>query len=242
MSKEIHTAEDVKTALSFLASEEKKNISSYFFKTAKGEYGESDVFIGVSVPDQRKIVKEFWKEISLAELKKLLSSSIHEHRLTALLMLVTKYEKSKSDSEKETIVQFYVNNKKHINNWDLVDNSCYKILGRHAYETANDELLLTFANQEDMWSKRIAIVSTMYYVKQNSFQLLKNIALQNLHHPHDLMHKANGWLLREMGKKNEEELFNFLKKHYKNMPRTTLRYAIEKFDEDIRQDFLKGNI
>ena len=129
-----------------------------------------------------------------------------------------------------------------VNNWDLVDNSAYKILGRHAFETENDELLRNLSHEENMWSKRMAIVATMFYVKRGQFELLKELVLNNLNHPHDLMHKANGWLLREMGKKDEEKLLNFLKTHYQNMPRTSLRYAIEKLDEDLRQDFLKGRI
>ena len=124
----------------------------------------------------------------------------------------------------------------------MVDNSAYKILGRHAYETKNDNLLRTLSQEENMWSKRMAIVATMFHVKRGEFSLLKELALYNLHHPHDLMNKANGWLLREMGNKNVAELQHFLVKNYKKMPRTTLRYAIEKFDEDLRQDFLKGRI
>src|SRR5690606_13684860 len=144
------------------------------------------------VPDQRKVVKEFYREISLEQLHELLSSSIHEHRHTALLMLVAKYEKSADTASKEQIVEFYIRHRNYINNWDLVDNSCYKILGRHAFETSNEDLLRTLATEENMWSKRIAVVATMYYVKRGEFQLLKELVLLNLHHPHDLMHKANG--------------------------------------------------
>ena len=124
----------------------------------------------------------------------------------------------------------------------MVDNSAYKILGRHAFETENDELLRNLSHEENMWSKRMAIVATMFYVKRGQFELLKELALNNLHHPHDLMHKANGWLLREMGNKNQEELLDFLKRYYKQMPRTTLRYAIENLDEELRQNFLKARI
>ena len=233
---------EIKSALQDLALPEKAAFFPRFFKAGKGEYAEGDEFIGVTVPDQRKIAKEYWQRISLPEITELLSSKIHEHRHCALLMLVNKFEKEKSETERFEIVSFYLKHKKFINNWDLVDNSAYKILGRHAFETENENLLRTLAAEENMWSKRMAIVATMFHVKRGEFLLLKELALYNLHHPHDLMHKANGWLLREMGDKNVAELQHFLVKNYKNMPRTTLRYAIEKFDEDLRQDFLKGRI
>lgn len=233
---------EIKSALQDLALPEKAVFFPRFFKAGKGEYAEGDEFIGVTVPDQRKIAKEYWQRISLPEIAELLSSKIHEHRHCALLMLVNKFEKAKTETEKSEIVNFYLKHKKFINNWDLVDNSAYKILGRHAFETENENLLRTLAAEENMWSKRMAIVATMFHVKRGEFSLLKELALYNLHHPHDLMHKANGWLLREMGDKNIGELIQFLETHYQKMPRTTLRYAIEKFDEDLRQDFLKGRI
>ena len=233
---------EIKSALQDLALPEKAVFFPRFFKAGKGEYAEGDEFIGVTVPDQRKIAKEYWQRISLPEITELLSSKIHEHRHCALLMLVNKFEKAKTETEKSEIVSFYLKHKKFINNWDLVDNSAYKILGRHAFETENENLLRTLAAEENMWSKRMAIVATMFHVKRGEFSLLKELALYNLHHPHDLMNKANGWLLREMGNKNVAELQHFLVKNYKKMPRTTLRYAIEKFDEDLRQDFLKGRI
>ena len=233
---------EIKSALQDLALPEKAVFFPRFFKAGKGEYAEGDEFIGVTVPDQRKIAKEYWQRISLPEIAELLSSKIHEHRHCALLMLVNKFEKEKSETEKSEIVSFYLKHKKFINNWDLVDNSAYKILGRHAFETENENLLRTLAAEENMWSKRMAIVATMFHVKRGEFSLLKELALYNLHHPHVLMHKANGWLLREMGDKNIGELIQFLETHYQKMPRTTLRYAIEKFDEDLRQDFLKGRI
>jgi len=233
---------EIKAALKDLALPEKAAFFPRFFKAGKGEYAEGDKFLGVTVPDQRKVVKEYWNRISLQEIAELLSSKIHEHRHCALLMLVNKFEKAKTEKEKKEIVNFYLKHKKFINNWDLVDNSAYKILGRHAYETKDDDLLRSLSREENMWSKRMAIVATMFHVKRGEFSLLKELALYNLQHPHDLMHKANGWLLREMGNKNVAELHHFLVKNYKNMPRTTLRYAIEKFDEDLRQDFLKGRI
>lgn len=233
---------EIKSALQDLSLPEKKDFYPKFFKAGKGEYAEGDQFIGVTVPDQRKISKKYFRKISLKELEKLLSSKIHEHRHCALLMLVAKFEKSKKVEEKSDIINFYLSNKKHINNWDLVDNSCYKILGKYCFENQDDTILKNLSDEENLWSKRMAIVGTMYHVKKGDFTLMKEIALKNLYHQHDLMHKANGWLLREMGNKIEAELIDFLKLNYKEMPRTSLRYAIEKLEENTRQDFLKGKI
>ena len=233
---------DIKDALKDLSIQEKAAFFPRFFKAGKGEYAEGDQFIGVTVPDQRKVAKEFWKNISLIELSELLSSKIHEHRHCALLMLVAKFEKSKDPEYREEIVTFYLDNRKHINNWDLVDNSCYKILGSYCFENNDDTILRKLSDEDNLWSKRMAVISTLYHVKRGEFGLMKELVLKNLYHEHDLIHKANGWLLREMGEKNEAELYGFLKLHYKEMPRTCLRYAIEKLDEGVRQDFLKGRI
>ena len=229
-------------ALQFLSTPEKRDFLPYFFKTGKGQYAEGDQFIGVVVPDSRKLVKEYWQKATLDDVQEILKSEFHEMRLVALLILVTKFEKSKNEKEKKNLVDFYLKNTKYINNWDLVDLSCYKLLGRYCFENQKDEILKKLSNSENMWEKRIAIVATMYHIKKGSHDLTIELALNNLNHSHDLMHKANGWLLREMGKKDEEKLLNFLKTYYQNMPRTSLRYAIEKLDEDLRQDFLKGRI
>ena len=234
--------DQIKSALQNLSTPERREVQLRFFKTGAGEYGEGDQFIGVTVPDQRKVANEFSLKISLSKLEELLSSPVHEHRHCALLILVSKFEKSNNSIAKKEIVAFYLKNKKHINNWDLVDTSCYKIVGRYCFENKDDSILIKLSEQENLWSKRIAVVSTMFHVKKGSFDLLKNLAIKNLDHEHDLMHKANGWLLREMGKKNEQELLDFLNLHYRKMPRTTLRYAIEKLDENLRQDYLKGRI
>ncbi len=239
MSAVVH---QIKLALQDLSTSARREVQLRFFKTGAGEYGDGDKFIGVTVPDQRKVANEFWKKTSLTDLKELLSSPIHEHRHCALLMLVSKFEKAKDSTARKDIVQFYLKNKQYINNWDLVDNSCYKILGSYCFEHQDDSILLNLSGEENLWSKRIAVVSTMFHVKKESFDLLKTVAIRNLNHDHDLMHKANGWLLREMGKKNEQELLDFLNLHYQKMPRTTLRYAIEKLDENLRQDYLKGRI
>ena len=230
-------------ALQFLSSPEKKEFLPYFFKTGKGEYAEGDQFIGVVVPDSRKLVKEYWQKAELSDVQEILKSEFHEMRLVALLILVNKFEKSKVKTEQKKLVDFYLKNTKYINIWDLVDLSCYKLLGRYCFENRKDDILRELSNSDNMWEKRIAIVATMHHIKKGkSFDLTQELVLNNLNHPHDLMHKANGWLLREIGNKDEEVLLDFLKIYYQNMPRTTLRYAIEKLDEDLRQDFLKGRI
>ncbi|MCW3160593.1 DNA alkylation repair protein [Chryseobacterium oryctis] len=233
---------EIQEALAVLSIPEKAEFFPKFFKTGKGEYGEGDLFLGVTVPDQRAVAKEYYAKILLEELSKILSSKYHEHRLTALFMLISKFEKTKDKAVKDEIVEFYMNHLQFVNNWDLVDSSCYKILGRYAFENQKENILRELSHSDEMWHKRIAVVGTMYYVKKGFFDLTKEFVTNNLQHPHDLMHKANGWLLREMGNKNEGELINYLNKYYKEMPRTCLRYAIEKLEEDLRQDYLKGKI
>ncbi|MDR2234668.1 MAG: DNA alkylation repair protein [Chryseobacterium sp.] len=233
---------EIREALAVLSIPEKAEFFPRFFKTGKGEYGEGDLFLGVKVPDQRSVAKEYYAKINLEELSSLLSSAYHEHRLTALFILISKFEKTKDQKVKEEIISFYLGHLQYVNNWDLVDSSCYKILGRYAFENQKESLLKELADSEEMWHKRIAVVGTMHYVKKGFYELTKELVTQNLKHPHDLMHKANGWLLREMGNKNEQELISYLNQYYREMPRTCLRYAIEKLDEEVRQDYLKGRI
>lgn len=231
--------EQLKSTLQDLSDEEKAKIMMRFFKTGKGEYGEGDIFLGISVPNQRLIAKEFYQQVSLNDIKNLLNSNIHEYRLTALLMLVSKYEKSKDELVRKEIIDFYLAQTSQINNWDLVDTSCYKILGHYCFHQNREELLFELADSEDLWEKRIAIVSTMYFIKQKSFSIVPEIVLKNLNHSHDLMHKANGWMLREMGKMDEEKLIEFLDEYTLQMPRTTLRYALEKIDPILKDYYMK---
>ncbi|MBV8326977.1 DNA alkylation repair protein [Chryseobacterium sp.] len=233
---------EIREALAVLSIPEKAEFFPKFFKTGEGEYGEGDLFLGVKVPDQRSVAKEYYSKIDLKKLSELLSSQYHEHRLTALFILILKFEKTKDPIVKNDVITFYLNHLPYINNWDLVDSSCYKILGRYAFENRKEDLLRDLSLSEEMWHKRIAVVGTMHYVKKGSYDLTKEFVTRNLTHSHDLMHKANGWLLREMGNKNEAELIRYLNIYYKDMPRTCLRYAIEKLDESIRQDYLKGRI
>ena len=165
-------------ALQFLSNPEKKEFLPYFFKTGKGEYAEGDKFIGVVVPDSRKLVKEYWQKAELSDVQEILKSEFHEMRLVALLILVNKFEKSKDVKEQKKFVDFYLKNTKYINNWDLVDLSCYKLLGRYCFENQKDDILKKLSNSENMWEKRIAVVATMHHIKKgNSFDLTKALSL-----------------------------------------------------------------
>jgi 3-methyladenine DNA glycosylase AlkD len=233
--------EKVINELNQFSSKEKAQFLSRYFKTGKDEYAEGDRFIGVTVPNQRLVAKKYFSQISLDELRELIRSEIHEHRLTAVIMLVYKFERLKSDEEKKKIYEFYLKHTDYINNWDLVDTSAPKIIGAYLFDKRKD-LLYEFANSENLWKQRIAIISTLYFIKKKHLDDTIKISEILLNHKHDLIHKAVGWMLREVGDVNKEVEVNFLNKHYKNMPRTMLRYAIEKFDEELRQKYLKGEI
>lgn len=216
----------------------KAKILLRFFKTGPGEYGEGDVFLGITVPETRKVAKEF-KDISFKELQKILNSSWHEVRLAGLLILVVKYnEVEKNTKEEEKIIKFYIKNIKNINNWDLVDLSCSYILGSYLFNK-NRQFLYQLSKDKNMWARRIAIISTFYFIKNKDLDDTYKIASILLKDEQDLMHKAVGWMLREAGKRNKIRLENFLIKNRKNINRITWRYAIEKFPEKQRQEFLK---
>jgi len=225
---------NLKQDLNKLADPKQAKILSSFFKTGKGEYGEGDVFLGIKVPEQRKIVKKY-SNLSLKDTQALLNSKIHEHRLVALLILVDKYNKS---DKKQEIVDIYLKNTKKINNWDLVDLSAHKILGEYLLDK-NRKILYKLAKSKDLWEKRIAIISTAAFINNNQFDDTLKISEILLNDNHDLIHKAVGWMLREVGKKNQAVEEKFLKKYHKTMPRTMLRYSIERFDEKKRKFYMK---
>jgi len=231
----------VKKALKDLAKPKKGKILSRFFKTGKGEYGYGDVFLGISVPNQRKVAGNF-KELPLSQTAKLLKSRVHEHRLTALLILVGQFQKAE-EKKKKQIFDLYLKNYKYINNWDLVDLSAPKIIGAYLLEKPEKrKVLYQLARSKNLWKKRIAMLSTYTFIKNNQFEDPLKIAGILLDDKHDLIHKAVGWMLREIGKINQKEEELFLKKHYKTMPRTMLRYAIERFEEKKRKLYLEGKI
>jgi 3-methyladenine DNA glycosylase AlkD len=210
---------------------------SWFFKTGKGQYGEGDVFLGIKVPEQRKLVNKYYKEITFPEVQKLLNDKIHEYRLVGLLILVAQYEKA-DPKAKEAILKFYLRNTKNINNWDLVDLSAYKIVGNYLLDK-DRKILYTLAKSKNLWEKRIGIISTFAFIRVNQFQDTLKIAEILLPDKHDLIHKAVGWMLREVGKRDQKTEEEFLDEYGTQMPRTMLRYAIEKFEESLRQSYLK---
>ena len=218
-----------------LGNKEKAKIMQGFFKTGKGEYGEGDVFLGVKVPEQRKVAKKH-ENTDIKSISQLLKSRVHEHRLAALLILVRKFQKAE-EKEKKEIFDFYLKNTICINNWDLVDLTADKIAGAFLLDK-DKSILYKLAKSKSLWERRIAIISTFNFIKHNRFEDALKISEILLKDRHDLIQKAVGWMLREIGKRNQEIEENFLNQHYKNMPRTMLRYAIERFPEKKRKFYL----
>lgn len=215
-----------------------------FFKTGPGQYGEGDVFLGLKVPVTRQVVKRLWRTCTFADLEECVGSQFHEVRLAALLVLVQMFQHAKNNPlEQQRCVDFYLSHTLYTNNWDLVDLSCYEIVGAWLLDKADRHLLYELASEgHSLWEQRIAMVSCMAFVRQGQFDDCLAIADRLMEHPHDLIHKAVGWLLREVGKRDRQLLVDYLAPRYRTMPRTTLRYAIEHFPPEIRKDYLKGSI
>jgi 3-methyladenine DNA glycosylase AlkD len=229
-------ARRIKAALSRRASREKAEILSRFFKTGKGQYGEGDRFLGVTVPEQRRIARKY-PELSLEGLDTLLASRIHEHRLVALLILIEQYGKA-DERAKGNLVSFYLDRTGCMNNWDLVDLSAEKILGDYLYGR-DKSILYRLAASDNLWERRIAIMATFAFIRKNRFADTFALAGLLLKDRHDLIHKAVGWMLREIGKRDRDAEEEFLRKHYRAMPRTMLRYAVEKFDTETKTFYLR---
>ena len=225
----------IKKDLLQLGNPEKAIKLSGFFKTGKGQYGEGDVFLGIPVPEQRKVAKRYL-DLSLDDLQELLRSEIHEYRLTALLILVSKYGKADS-SGKDEIFVFYLKNTEYVNNWDLVDLSAPKIVGNYLVNK-DRSILFKLVKSSNLWERRIAVLATFMFIRNDDFEDALRISKLLLCDEHDLIHKAVGWMLREIGKRDQEVEEGFLSEYFKQMPRTMLRYAIEKFDEDKRNFYL----
>ncbi len=223
-----------------LANEEIAKHSLRFFKTGKGEYGYSDIFLGVRAPKIRLIAKKYI-DISIVDMKILIQSKYHEERFLGLIILVNKYSKTKDKKTKNQLYKIYISSFKYINNWDLVDVTCPHVIGKHLIDK-DRSILYKWSKSDDLWTKRISIVSTFSFIRQNDLEDTFKIAEILLQDKHDLIHKAVGWMLREAGKRDLEKEEIFLKKHYKIMPRTMLRYSIEKFPESKRQKYLRGTI
>ncbi len=227
-------SEKIKQELNNLACKKNAEIYSNFFKSRKGEYGEGDKFIGVTVPEQRKIAKKYM-HAPLMDLVELVSSGIHEHRLTGFIILTYQFEKY--PEQRKNIFNFYVKYHKYANNWDIIDVTAPRIIGQYLLDN-NKSLLYKYAKSKNMWEKRISIVSTMAFIYNNKFDDTIKISEILLHDKHDLIHKAVGWMLRETGKRDVKVLETFLKKYSRVMPRTMLRYSIEKFSKEMRKEYL----
>jgi 3-methyladenine DNA glycosylase AlkD len=233
------TAQEISSLLRTLADPERAAHSARYFKTGPGEYGEGDRFLGIRVPEIRAQVKKC-EAVTLKDIQTLLKSALHEERLFALLLLVRKFAKG-DDKEKAAVYDLYVNNMDRVNNWDLVDSSASQIVG--GYLVARDrQILYKLAKSASVWERRIAVIATFQFIGENQFEDALKLARQLLNDDEDLIHKAVGWMLREIGNRNPAVEKFFLQLHYKKMPRTMLRYAIEKFPEQERRKYLAGEV
>jgi len=257
---------NLKQELLKLKNPEKAKILQRFFKTGKGQYGEGDIFLGIKMGEQRAVAKKYI-DLKLEDIQKLLDSKVHEHRMVALLILVYKYKSlggtPRGASGRRQIYNFYIKNAKKINNWDLVDVSAPHMVGDYLWQTMfrvvpckvprgsaikpikkeknkkqPNEILYRLARSNNLWERRISIISTSHFIRNNDFKDTIKIAKILLNDKHDLIHKAVGWMLREMGKRDEKELIKFLDKYTTKMPRTMLRYAIERLEEKTRKAYL----
>jgi 3-methyladenine DNA glycosylase AlkD len=239
MNKISITAQTIQKRLRSFASKEKAALLMGFFKTGPGQYGEGDKFLGVMVPQTRLVVREF-RDAPLPEIVKLLRSPWHEDRLCALLLMVNQFGRG-DETHRKRIYTLYLKNMKYINNWDLVDLSAPKIVGLYL-DGGSRALLYRLVRSKNLWERRIAILATFPYIRNADFVDALSIAEKLLADDEDLMHKAVGWMLREVGKKDVAVLESFLKKHHRKMPRTALRYAIERFPEAKRKKYLAGTV
>jgi len=230
---------NIRDELRRLGNKEIAEHSQKFFKTGRGQYGEGDRFLGIRVPVLRKLVTKY-RGISIDETSQLLKSEFHEERLLSLFMLIDIFKKAKRE-DKKTVYNLYLDNTKFINNWDLVDCSAEHIVGAYL-RRIKKQPLYNLANSEILWERRISIISTFHFIKNNEFVDSLKISEILLHDEEDLIHKAVGWMLREIGKRDIEAEEGFLRKYYNEMPRTMLRYAIEKFPEEKRKRYLKGEV
>jgi 3-methyladenine DNA glycosylase AlkD len=220
-----------------IADSEQAKFLQYFFKTGKGQYAEGDKMLGIRVPNTRDVVKQSLA-LPLSEIQILLNSEWHEIRLAGLLFLVKQFKKAKEDERKQ-IFEFYLKNARRANNWDLVDVTCRDVVGLYLLDKPDRNTLYRLAESDNLWEQRIAIVSTWTFIKHNQYIDTLELAKKFLTHKHDLMHKATGWMLREVGKKDKDVLLDFLEKYKTQLPRTALRYAIEKFSPQEREYFLR---
>lgn len=209
-----------------------------FFKTGKGQYAEGDIFWGLTAPQIRAIVKKYYNTVSLADIEILMASPIHEQRSTGLQCLVSKFAKANA-AEKTAMIDFYLVHSDAVNNWDLVDTTAPYLLGAWSFEQEDISRIWQLAKSQKLWQERMAVVATLYFIRHNLLEPTLELCEYFLNHPHDLMHKACGWMLRETGKKNEKVLTDFLDRHYREMPRTMLRYSLERLSADQRKHYMQ---
>ena len=219
-------------------TKERARASAWFFKTGKGEYGEGDKFLGLTMGEQRKLAKVY-RHLAYSDIEQLLKSVWHEERMIGLLMLVLRYENAKSETEKRAVFDFYIAHRAAVNNWDLVDVTTPNIVGDFLLHKKDRKLLSVWAHSENLWERRMAMLATARFIREGDFRDALSVAAIFLCDTHDLIHKATGWMLREVGKRDEAMLVRFLEQYATQMPRTMLRYAIEKFPPKKRQYFLK---
>jgi len=232
------TAQSVQKELSKYSNNEKEEVFIRFFKTGRGEYGYGDKFWGITVSNIRDVAKRYYKDITFEEVKKLIESEIHEIRLTGYIIFTYRYEKGNTE-ERKNVYTFYINNLSGCNNWDIVDLSCSKIIGNYILDNPKQrDILYKLVKSNNLWEQRISIVSTYSLIRSNNFKDALRISKILLTHKHDLIHKAVGWMLREVGKRDIDVLRDFLNRNINNMPRTTLRYAIERMDKRERNRYL----
>ena len=233
---------EIKVKLKALSDPNKIELFKKFIQVVEDGYGYGDEVWGVPVPEQRILAKLYSNHLELTQVESLLREEVHELRSTALLILVEKFKKAKDIESKSKIVNLYLKNTDKINNWDLVDLSADKIIGAYFYEMGKTEILDSMATSSSLWEQRIAVVSTLYYIRKGDFGPTFKICELLIGHPHHLINKALGWVLREIGKRDYDVLYEYLRKYYRFMPRVMLRYAIEKYSPEIREKFLKGVI
>jgi 3-methyladenine DNA glycosylase AlkD len=232
-------AQEIRKELHRLGRKERAEVSQRFFKTGPGEYGEADVFVGVGAPELRRLAREF-QDLPVREVRSLLKSGIHEERALALLVLVRKYQRG-DRQEQECVYNLYMDHLRWVNNWDLVDVSAEHVVGAFL-KNKSKKPLYRLARSKNLWERRVSVLATFHYIKGREFSETLKIAEMLLSDEEDLIHKAVGWMLREVGKRDLATEERFLKEHYGEMPRTMLRYAIERFPEPERQRYLKGRV
>jgi 3-methyladenine DNA glycosylase AlkD len=230
------TLNKLKKELKSLANSKQAEILQRFFKTGPGEYGEGDIFYGIKVPEQRKLVKKYYSDLQLPEIQVLVKSKIHEERLVGLLILVEKFKRA-SEEDQARYYKFYLKHAKYVNNWDLVDLTAPHIVGVYLLHKSR-KILYILARSRVLWERRIAILACFTFIRASDYEDALKISRILLSDEHDLIHKAVGWMLREIGKRDQQREEEFLKKHFQIMPRTMLRYAIERFDERKRKYYL----